>query len=231
MQETWVLSLGWEDPLEKEMATHSSTLAWKMPWMEEPGRLQSMGSQRVRHDWATSLHKIKDFNGGSAEKNPPANAGDRGSIPESGRSPRRRNGNPLQYSCLANPMDRRSWWAPVHGVTKDAIQQLNNKGSKLPPQLSKATEERRCLSCMKFLWEVKLRFILASSWEWMAALEMLLGDTAMLCVPQRLQETRGDQGSGCSWISISTGAKWQLFTNFHHFQHTFSFCKEKNVSL
>ena len=41
--------------LEKEMATHSSTLAWKIPWMEEPGRLQSMGSQRVRHDWATSL--------------------------------------------------------------------------------------------------------------------------------------------------------------------------------
>ena len=42
--------LGWEDPLEKEMATHSSTLAWKIPWMEEPGRLQSMGSQTVRHD-------------------------------------------------------------------------------------------------------------------------------------------------------------------------------------
>ena len=41
---------GWEDPLEKEMATHSSTLAWKIPWMEEPGGLQSMGSQRVRHD-------------------------------------------------------------------------------------------------------------------------------------------------------------------------------------
>ena len=50
MQETWVRSLGWEDPLEKEMATHSSTLAWKIPWMEEPGRLQSMGSQRVGHD-------------------------------------------------------------------------------------------------------------------------------------------------------------------------------------
>ena len=45
MQETWVRSLGWEDPLEKEMATHSSTLAWKIPWMKEPGRLQSMGSQ------------------------------------------------------------------------------------------------------------------------------------------------------------------------------------------
>ena len=49
-QETWVRSLGWEDPLEKEMETHSSTLAWKIPWTKEPGRLESMGSQRVRHD-------------------------------------------------------------------------------------------------------------------------------------------------------------------------------------
>ena len=55
MWETRVWSLGLEDPLEKEMATHSSILAWKIPWMEEPGRLQSMGSQRIRHDWATSL--------------------------------------------------------------------------------------------------------------------------------------------------------------------------------
>ena len=50
MWETWVRSLGWEDPLEKEMATHSSTLAWKIPWTEEPGRPQPMGSQRVGHD-------------------------------------------------------------------------------------------------------------------------------------------------------------------------------------
>ena len=56
MQETWVQSLGQEDPLEKEMATHSSSLAWKIPWTEDPGRLQSMGLQRVGHDWATSLH-------------------------------------------------------------------------------------------------------------------------------------------------------------------------------
>ena len=55
MRETGVQSLGWEDPLEKEMAIHSSTLAWKIPWTEEPGRLQFMGSQRVGHDWATSL--------------------------------------------------------------------------------------------------------------------------------------------------------------------------------
>ena len=57
MRETRVRSLGREDPLEKEMATHSSILAWRIPWREEPGRLQSMGSQRVRHDWATSLSR------------------------------------------------------------------------------------------------------------------------------------------------------------------------------
>ena len=50
MQETWVRFLDWEDPLEKEMATHASTLVWKIPWMEEPGRLQPMGSQRVGRD-------------------------------------------------------------------------------------------------------------------------------------------------------------------------------------
>ena len=50
MQETWVRSLGRDDPLEKEMAIYSSTIAWKIPWTEEPGRVQSMGSQRVRHN-------------------------------------------------------------------------------------------------------------------------------------------------------------------------------------
>ena len=54
MQETWVQSLGREDPLEKGMATHSDILAWRIPWTEKTGGLQSMGSRRVRHDWATS---------------------------------------------------------------------------------------------------------------------------------------------------------------------------------
>ena len=50
MRETWARSLGWEDPLEKGKATHSNILAWRIPWTEEPGRAQSMGSQRVGHD-------------------------------------------------------------------------------------------------------------------------------------------------------------------------------------
>ena len=52
-QQTWVLSLGWEDPLEDRMALHSSITAWEIPWTEKPGGVQSMGSQRVIHDWVT----------------------------------------------------------------------------------------------------------------------------------------------------------------------------------
>ena len=58
MRVTWVWSLGWEDPPEKEMATHSRILAWRIPWTEEPGGLQSMGSQRVGHDWVTTFHLL-----------------------------------------------------------------------------------------------------------------------------------------------------------------------------
>ena len=73
------------------MAPHSSTLAWKIPWMEEPGRLQSMGSLRVGHDWATSLSLSCIGEG---------------------------NGNPLQCPCLENPRDGGACWAAVYGVTQ-----------------------------------------------------------------------------------------------------------------
>ena len=80
MQETRVQSLGWEVPLEKEMATHSSTLAWRIPKTEKPGRLQSMGSQRVRHDWATNTQVTKSniglFQVVLVVKNPLASGGD-----------------------------------------------------------------------------------------------------------------------------------------------------------
>ena len=56
IQETWVWSLGWEDPLEEGMATHSSIFAWRIPWTEEPGGLQSMGLQRVGHSWSDLAH-------------------------------------------------------------------------------------------------------------------------------------------------------------------------------
>ena len=80
---------------EKAMAPHSSTLAWKIPWMEEPGRLQSMGSLRVGHDWVSSLSLSCIGEG---------------------------NGNPLQCSCLENPRDRGAWWAAIYGVAQSRTQ-------------------------------------------------------------------------------------------------------------
>ena len=84
MWETWVQSLDREDPLEKEMATHSSTLAWKIPWMEEPGGLQSWGCEESgtteRLHFHFSLSRIGEG-----------------------------NGNPLQCSCLENPMEAGAW--------------------------------------------------------------------------------------------------------------------------
>ena len=97
MQETRVLSLGGELPLEKGRATHSSTLAWGIPWTEEPGGIQSFGSQRVGHDQGTNTYLYTYIQ----------------SIIKEG------NGNPLQYSCLENPMSRGAWQAAVHGVTKN----------------------------------------------------------------------------------------------------------------
>ena len=71
MQDTWVQSLGQEDPLEKGMATHSGILAWKIPWTEEPGKLKSIESPTVRHNWATNTFTFI-FLGGSEIKNPSA---------------------------------------------------------------------------------------------------------------------------------------------------------------
>ena len=78
--------------MEKAMAPHSSTLAWKIPWTEEPGSLQSMGLLRVGHDWATSLSFFTFIGEG--------------------------NGNPLQCSCLENPRDGGAWWAVISGVAQ-----------------------------------------------------------------------------------------------------------------
>ena len=75
-QETWVQSLGREDPLEEEMATHSRILAWRIPWTEEPGRLQSMGSQRVGRDQANDTFTFRDFPGGPGLRLHVSNAGD-----------------------------------------------------------------------------------------------------------------------------------------------------------
>ena len=89
MWETWVRSLRREDPLEKEMATHSSILAWRIPWTEELGGLQSSG--RRESDTTERLHFHFHLEG---------------------------NGNSLLYSCLENPRDGGDWWAAVYGVAQ-----------------------------------------------------------------------------------------------------------------
>ena len=93
------------------MATHSCTLAWKIPWMEEPGGLQSMGSLRVRHDWATSFSLFTFHFSLSC-------------IGEG-------NGNPLQCSCLENPRDGGGWWAAVYGVaqSRTRLKRLSSSSS------------------------------------------------------------------------------------------------------
>ena len=87
-------------------APHSSTLAWRIPWTEEPGRLQSMGSLRVRHDWASSLSLFTSCIGEG-------------------------NGNPLQCSCLENPRDGGAWWAAVYGVAQNRtrLERLSSSSS------------------------------------------------------------------------------------------------------
>ena len=104
------------------MATHSSILAWKTPWTEEPGGLQSMGSQRVGHDLVTEQQlKFGGFLGGTSGEESTCQCGTckrRAFSPWVGKLPWRRNGSPLQYSCLENPMDRGAWWAAVRGVTR-----------------------------------------------------------------------------------------------------------------
>ena len=91
---------------EKAMASHFSTLAWKIPWTEEPGGLQSMGSWRVGHNWATSLSLFTFMFW-------------------------RGNGNPFQCSCLENPRDGGTWWTAVYGVaqSRTRLKRLSSSSS------------------------------------------------------------------------------------------------------
>ena len=140
-----VRSLGQEDPLEEGMAAHSSILAWRIPWTEEPGRLQgckeSDMTEVTQHSlrmppaelWKsymilavpTTLQSQLAFQDVYMSpwwlgwyKESARSVGDSGLIPGLGRSPGEVNGNPLQYSCLENPVNRGAWWAAVHGVAK-----------------------------------------------------------------------------------------------------------------
>ena len=100
--QTWL-----SDWTELTMVPHSSTLAWKIPWTEEPGGLQTMGSLRVGHDWVTSLSLSVSYIG-------------------------KGNGNPFQCSCLENPRDGGAWWAAVYWVTQSRtrLMWLSSSSSK-----------------------------------------------------------------------------------------------------
>ena len=95
-------------PSKKAMAPHSSTLAWKIPWTEEPGRLQSTGLLQVGHDWATSLSLYSFMHW-------------------------RRKWQPTPVSCLENPRDGGAWWAAVYGVTQGwtRLKRLSSSSSRL----------------------------------------------------------------------------------------------------
>ena len=110
--------------LEKEMATHSSVLARRIPGTVEPGGLPSMGSHRVRHNWsdlAAAAGCSAIFSGGANSKEPVCQCSrlkrHRFSL-WFGKITWRRHDNPLQYSCLENPMGRGDWWATIHRVAK-----------------------------------------------------------------------------------------------------------------
>ena len=94
--------------LEKEMATHSTVLAWRIPGTVEPGGLLSMGSHRVGHDWSDLPAAAAGFPSGSIGKEYTYNVGDLGLIPGMRQSHGEGHGNPLQYSCLENPYGQRS---------------------------------------------------------------------------------------------------------------------------
>ena len=125
----------------KEMATHSSILAWRIPRTEEPGGLQSTGSYRVGHDWATSLHFVYRLGGLPRWLNGKQSACQRrrlGSIPGSGGSPVVGNGSSIPYSCLENPHGQRNLagHSPRGGKEPDSIWRLNsscssNKGGNI----------------------------------------------------------------------------------------------------
>ena len=106
----------------------SGVLAWKTSRTEEPGGLQFTGLQRFGCSWVSTQHDRDEASHVVQGQEPPTSAGDLGLIPGSGRAPGEGSGNPLQYSCLGNHMDRRTWWVTVCGVAKelDITWGLNN---------------------------------------------------------------------------------------------------------
>ena len=112
IQETRVQSLGWEDPLEKGMASYSSILAWRIPWTEEPVRLQSVGLQRVRHDWVTNTHILIL----QQSKNPNTNITVGNKSPAALFQAMCLAPTPTCHSCLTSDQGPEQMWAQAENV-------------------------------------------------------------------------------------------------------------------
>ena len=136
MQEIWVWSLGWEDPPEKGMATHSSILTWKILWTEEPDLFTGL-RELVYEIW--SKLPTQGFSHSSVGKESTCNAGDPSSIPGLGRSAGEGLGYPLQYSDMENPMDWGAWRATVQGVARVG-HDLVTKTTTIKPAYSPARQ-------------------------------------------------------------------------------------------
>ena len=142
MWETWIWSWGWEDPLEK--GTHSNILAWRIPCTEDPSNFSPWGYKQ------SDMTSNEGFPGTSDSKESAYNVGDLGSIPGLGRSPGGGNGNPLQYFCLENFMDRGAWWATVLGSQSQMqLQNLMQLSLSLQyfHQRGLVDRERQCCCC------------------------------------------------------------------------------------
>ena len=141
-QETWVRSLDWEDPVAKRRATHSSILAWRIPWTEESDGLQSMGSQRVGHDWATNTFtfNIEAKQDGTSGKE------------SASKRPRRHGLDPWVGEI---PWSRKWKLTPVSFLEKSQGQRSLAGYGQWGCQESDTTEHRHTQCCDSFQWTVK----------------------------------------------------------------------------
>ena len=133
------------------MAPHSSTLAWKIPWMEEPGRLQSMGSLRVGDNWTTSLSCTGEG-----------------------------NGNPLQCSCLENPRDGGAWWAAIYGVaqSRTRLKWLSSSSNRFPSHFLVVVQSLSHVQLFVTLWTAACQaspsFIISRSLLKLMSVELIM---------------------------------------------------------
>ena len=134
-QETWVQSLGQEDPREKCKATHSSVLAWRIPWTEEPGGLQSMGSQELDTTGQLTHSSSTGFPGDASGKEPTCQCRPnmrRRFDPWVGKVLWRRAWQPIPLFLPGGSYGRGAWWATVHGVAKSRTRQSDFTHSTAP---------------------------------------------------------------------------------------------------